>query len=424
MAGWAHSSHPPRSGQTTVPAEIEDVTTTDERLQEAGRPNRRARILALCGAVLVLLIGALVILLKVGADGYYVLSPGQAPVVTASAACRAAGGGSFALPGGQPCVQLIVPPGKIHTISGSIMMVDVYQGKPSPWQFLLYKVGLLKRFGNHSVFLPNVAIVGNGSAGQVSCQDNEEAQQAATAAPVAALRQLGYQVQENDLGAQVDTVLPDTSAAQAGIECGDVIVAIDGKDIHTAEEVTSAIDGVPPGTVVHITVKRTGPGGAPKTVPLTATLRPTPATAGRPADTDKGFLGIVSETRVTYDLPFPVSVQVGSIGGPSDGLALALGLIDTLTHGELTGGMQIAATGQIEPDGDVVTIGGAAQKAVAVRKAGAKVFFVPPQNYADAKSTAGPVKVFAVSTLSQALADLESLGGEVPPPAPTTTVPG
>jgi len=42
------------------------------------------------------------------------------------------------------------------------------------------------------------------------------------------------------------------------------------------------------------------------------------------------------------------------------------------------------------------------------------VFFVPPQELSAAKSEAGSMKVDAVSTLQQALTDLEALGGHLP----------
>ena len=103
-----------------------------------------------------------------------------------------------------------------------------------------------------------------------------------------------------------------------------------------------------------------------------------------------------------------------------DGLALALGFINSLTQGRLTGGRKVAATGEIDTSGKVYEIGGVAEKAVAVRNAGAQVFLVPSGNYADAKKEAGKVKVYTVSSLDQALAILKSLGGQVPP-APAGT---
>jgi PDZ domain-containing secreted protein len=51
---------------------------------------------------------------------------------------------------------------------------------------------------------------------------------------------------------------------------------------------------------------------------------------------------------------------------------------------------------------------------VAVRKAGARVFLVPVQELAAARSEAGSMRVLAVSNINQALDDLRSLGGQVP----------
>lgn len=380
------------------------------------------QVITVVGVVVILLFAGVVGILMVGADGYFVLTPGQAPVVTASKECRPVGGGAYALPGGQPCVQLVVPPTRAHPTKGTIMMVDVYEGKPNPWQYLIYKLGLSSVFQKHIEFVPDKYIIGIGTASQLNCQNTQQAVQATSAAPVAALRRLGYVVKQENLGAQVDTVIPRTAAAAAGLECNDLITAVDGKPVHTAGDVAADLHGLPPGTSVRVTVVRDTPGGKPRTFDLVARLGPTPALSGQPANQKQGFLGIMSETRTKYDFPFPVSVQVGSIGGPSDGLALALGLIDTLSQGQLTGGLKIAATGEIDPNGNVIQIGGAAQKAVAVRRAGAQVFFVPQANYAAAKSEAGSMKVMAVNSLDQALADLSALGGHVPPPTAAASV--
>ena len=422
MAGCPRSHHSCRSGSPageggdSLRVENEDLTSTEPMLQEGPPSRRRLHVLTIVGIVVILLFAGLVAYLKVGADGYYVLTPGQAPVVTASGACRAAGDGTFTLPGGTPCVQLVLPPSKVQPTAGSIMMVDVFEGKPNPWQFLLYKLGRLDTFYDDAQFVPNKEIIGNGTAAQLNCQNTQQAVEATSAAPVAALRRLGYTVKEEDQGAQIDTVVPGTPAAAAGLQCNDLVTAINNKSIQTASDVAAALKGMAPGTAVHITVSRNGANGAPRPVALTATLAPTPAIDGQPANPHQGFLGITSETRTKYDFPFPVSVQVGSIGGPSDGLALAQGLIDSLSNGPLTGGLHIAATGEIDPEGNVLEIGGASQKAVAVRHAGATVFFVPRANYADAVKKAGSMKVYAVDTLDQALQILKSLGGQIPPP--------
>ena len=55
------------------------------------------------------------------------------------------------------------------------------------------------------------------------------------------------------------------------------------------------------------------------------------------------------------------------------------------------------------------------EKTIAVERAGATVFLVPPQELAAARSKATPsLHVYAVSTLAQALSVLERLGGRLP----------
>jgi PDZ domain-containing protein len=62
--------------------------------------------------------------------------------------------------------------------------------------------------------------------------------------------------------------------------------------------------------------------------------------------------------RVDFEFPFDVNIQLENIGGPSAGMMFALGIIDTLTPGPLTGGERIAGTGTITAEGVVGGIGG------------------------------------------------------------------
>jgi Lon-like protease len=382
-------------------------------LQDGPLPaSARPEVKTLAAFIALLLVGGGLLWLKVGSDGYYVLTPGNAPLVTAAATCRSTGGGSFSLPGGQPCVQLVVPTGRDHSRDDSIMMVDVEQAKANPWQYLLYKLHALRTFGVIAEFHSKRDFLGNVPASQLECQDAQQAYQATSQAPVAALRRLGYKVKEEDLGAQIDLVIPGAPAVAAGLKCNDLITAVNGQTTKTAEQVTADLHGLPAGTTVHLTVVR---GTAKQSISVTARLEALPGRNGGPPNPRQGFLGIETETRLVYDFPFSVSADVGSIGGPSDGLALALGFINSLSQGRLTGGMKVAATGEIDTQGKVYEIGGAAEKAVAVRDAGAQVFLVPTRNYAEAKREAGSVKVYGVSSLNQALDILKNLGGQIPP---------
>ena len=420
MAGCPRS----RGALPSSPAEMEDLATTGQILQDevppAGRgsgqgAHRRALIVTLV-IVAALIAGAVVWVFR-GARDYYAIAPGTAPVVASGADCRPSGGGSFALPGGRACVRVVLPAGKTAAVNGSVMMVDVLVGPASPGDFLLSKLGLLHQFRDGTVLVPKQEILGNTPPSQLGCQDAQQMTAATSSATVVALRRLGYQVGEVDQGAQVDQVGPATPAAQAGIRCNDLITAVDGRPVHTAADLVNAIHASSPGATVSVTASRVADGGKTSTVQLHARLSGTPAQAGQPARPDQAFLGVETETRSSYSYPFPVDVQVGQIGGPSAGLALTLGILDSLGNGQLTGGHRVAATGTIDLQGNVGDVGGVAQKTVAVRQAGAEVFLVPPGELAAAKSEAGSMKVYAVSTLAQALDDLKSLGGHIPPVA-------
>jgi PDZ domain-containing protein len=369
-------------------------------------------------AVAVLMVADLYGWLQVGAHGYYLFSPGTAPVITSSNQCRAVQQGDLVLPDGTPCARLDVPADRAHPISGSLYMVDVLVGPATPLDYLEGKIpGFLSAVDEGAQLIPRSEVLGSTPSSQLGCQDTQQMQGSTSTAAVVAVRRLGYTVTENDLGAQLYQVQPGTPAASAGLECNDVIVGVDGSHVGTAAQLVSVLHARKPGDTVSLTVRRQQPSGTTRTLTLTARLEGTPALPGLKADPSKPFLGIVAQTDVTFTFPFNVNVEVGDIGGPSAGLALTLGLLDVLSGGQLTGGHRVAATGTISLNGAVGDVGGVAQKAVAVRKTGAQIFFVPKDELAAARSHAGSMKVYAVTSLEQALQILKSLGGHIPPPS-------
>lgn len=395
-------------------------------VSQAPRPprRRRRRILVVAGLVVV------VALLAAGfgwarsrAQGYYLLSPGSAPLLTASPDCQARTSGSvdLSLRSGTPCARLVVPHGRDHGIGGALYMVDVLEGPASTTDYLLKKLHLLTAVHDGSELLPASSILGTTPPDQLPCQDTQEMVQATRDAPVAALRRLGYAVREDDHGAQVDLVMPRLPAAAAGLACNDLITSIDGHPIRTVGDVENQLASSAPGTEVNLGVTSTGPGGKPTHRTLRVRLASRPPEPGVPANPNKGFLGVELQTQATYTLPFNVSINVGDIGGPSAGLALTLGLVDVLSSGRLTGGHGVAATGTIDTQGRVGPIGGLAQKTVAVRQAGAQIFFVPASTSSSdlnqARREAGrTLRIEPVQTLGQALTILSHLGGTVPSP--------
>jgi len=408
VPGWPTT--PAVDGGAPEPPEAPGSSPSPPWTALFGRGRGASVVIGLVAALIAVLVVALVAVHEAG--GYYLFSPGTAPVITLSGKCQLSGNGELVLPDGTPCVRLVLPRDKTHNIDGELMMVDVEVGPAGPIDWLEYEVGLL---GSSRQLYPVAAYAGPTPTSELGCQDTQEMVDANEDSALAALAQLHYKVAEDYLGAQIDAVYAGAPAWRAGLKCDDLITAVNGKQVKTAGEVSALLDRMEPGTIVSFT-DHPANGGRTKQVKVQLTSPPESALLN--GFTGHSYIGIEIEPRVKPLLPFPVSVNAAGIGGPSAGLAFTLAILDALSNGKLTGGHRVAATGTIEPDGDVGDVGGVREKAVAVEKAGAQVFFVPQVEYAVAKSVASSnLQVIPVTTLDQVLQVLrQRYGGGLPEP--------
>lgn len=279
------------------------------------------------------------------------------------------------------------------------------------------------RFDDDMQSIPRRVLLGNQTRDQMRQQQLQEMDNSKEVAIVAALRRLGHQVAEHGEGALVEQLVelqdaggrraPANPAAADHLRAGDVIVAVDGRPTPLLQDVQAAIRAHRPGDVIRLEVAGTDGSRRREEVPLV-----------RRPGSDLPLLGVTLHTKgQRFDLPFPVTVDSLGIGGPSAGLAYALGVIDLLTPGELTGGKRVAVTGTISSDGTVGDVGGVTEKTAAVRAARADAFLVPPGEYDEARARAGSkLQVFRVTTLEEAITALGRLGGDIsalgPAPAP------
>ena len=247
--------------------------------------------------------------------------------------------------------------------------------------------------------------------------------QAQSDATAAALTHLGYTVHATNAGALVYGIPAGTPASHV-LKVAQVITAVNGTATPTPCALVNALHGLEPGTSATLSVEASsinasGAFVAGPTVQRTITLGTPPKglvdPGCGPPTKPTAYLGIETEQQIAWDFPVKVSVHTADIGGPSAGLAMTLGIIDKLSGGNLTGKRTVAATGTIDAQGNVGDVGGVPQKTIAVERAGATVFFVPPQEYKAALSKDTPqLHVYAVSTLDQALRILKRLGGTMP----------
>ena len=110
------------------------------------------------------------------------------------------------------------------------------------------------------------------------------------------------------------------------------------------------------------------------------------------------------------ELPIDVSIHLERIGGPSAGLVFALGIVDQLTPGGITGGESIAATGALDFVGNVVPIGGVVQKMYGAKRDGSQWFLIPDGNCAEAQGREpNGLRVVPVETLSEGVAAVQAI---------------
>ncbi|MEW5986744.1 MAG: PDZ domain-containing protein [Chloroflexota bacterium] len=100
----------------------------------------------------------------------------------------------------------------------------------------------------------------------------------------------------------VAEVLPDTPAAEAGLQAGDVITAVDGESVDFPNKVQELIRGKNPGDTITLTVQR-----GDETLELTATL------GEHPDDADRAYLGVHLTIEVQRELDIqPEEVRPGA----------------------------------------------------------------------------------------------------------------
>jgi putative serine protease PepD len=69
---------------------------------------------------------------------------------------------------------------------------------------------------------------------------------------------LGVSIGTASNGVRIEQVRPGTPAAQAGLQVGDVVTAVGGRAVRSANELSTAIDAKKPGDRVTITYTRNG----------------------------------------------------------------------------------------------------------------------------------------------------------------------
>jgi PDZ domain-containing protein len=268
------------------------------------------------------------------------------------------------------------------------------------------KASLLEKFfpsiHDGSTLVPASAILGpKESETQHRRQELQAMALSQKVGAAVALKALGYPVKVQSPGTVIEAVDPH-GPANGKLLPQDVIVAVDARRTPSLAELRQVIRSHKPGASVELTVRR----GA-------KTRRLKVRTIADPRNPSRPIIGVLSscaaQTFTRIDLPVPVHIDLGQVGGPSAGLAFGLDVVEELGH-DVDRGNKVAATGEICADGTVVPVGGLKQKTIGAKRAGMNVFLVPAgENTNEARRYAGGMRVIPVNSFRQALHALATL---------------
>jgi len=246
----------------------------------------------------------------------------------------------------------------------------------------------------------------------LSQQDVEETNQAQmtssqNTAVVAALMETGMATR---MVLTVEGTGPDQT--EGLLQKGDVLTSItpaggQATPTTTYTALRELLTTIPAGTAVELGIER---DGEPMTVSLT-TITPPDANSDGSPDSEGSLLGVYLSAEADSDIE--ATFGLSKVGGPSAGSMFALGIVDELTPGDLTGGKDIAGTGTIALDGSIGPIGGIEQKMAGAKTDGSGYFLAPASNCADVVGNVPDgLEVYAVSTLHEAVTTVEAIAAD------------
>ena len=270
--------------------------------------------------------------------------------------------------------------------AGGIYFVDVIVRKATLLEELLPSIreGAVL-VGSHQI---NPAGVSEQQRRTASLAEMRRSKEIAAAV---ALRAAGYRVAVRATGVLVAQVLPGAPSA-GKLQAGDAVVELAGRRIRTLSDLRRALAREKPGRRVAVKGRREG---KPFAVSVTTTRHPD--------DPSRAFLGVAVDQAAEIELPLSVKIDIGAVGGPSAGLAFALAVLEKLGR-DVDGGAEVAVTGALDLDGNVLPVGGLKQKTIGARRSGVDVFVVPAgENAREARANAGPLRIVPVRSFREAL---------------------
>ncbi|HRE03899.1 MAG TPA: PDZ domain-containing protein, partial [Ilumatobacteraceae bacterium] len=235
-----------------------------------------------------------------------------------------------------------------YPTDGSIRFVTIRQPQLSLLSWLLF------RDAEQVVPRTYVEVYGVSTPQQVRVRGRRQMFNAQQAAEYVALSKLGFPVERSPGAVVVDQIVCfkasddgrsciDQAPSGKVLQPDDEIVSVDGHEIETIDDLLPVLAGHQGGDMVEVRYIRAG-----EDTPRTDQIELLETGAGTEDDPKRVIIGFYPfDTTTISSSPFPIEFDLAGVGGPSAGLAFTLTLIDVLTPGSLTGGHEVAVTGEI-----------------------------------------------------------------------------
>lgn len=251
---------------------------------------------------------------------------------------------------------------------------------------------------DREVFPRDAVYAAGSTSAEIRTRDVQALATSQADASAAALRSAGFDVRQVPMVQSV----AQTGPAVDKLFPGDFVLAVDGTPTTTVTAVRTEIEKRSIGEAVTFTVLRTLPDGRRETLAVPVDTIASKTQGDLPVWGGNLVMGYSYDARIKFNLD-------PALGGPSNGLILALGVYDRLAPDHVVNGRVVSGTGIIDGAGNVAAVGGIREKLVGAERARAEVFFVPSANCGDLVGVTSTARIVSVSTLDDAIEALDAL---------------
>ncbi|SDL89371.1 PDZ domain-containing protein [Halarsenatibacter silvermanii] len=192
-------------------------------------------------------------------------------------------------------------------------------------------------------------------------------------ARAAALTRAGYEVVIESRGVEVVSVFDD-SPTRENLKPGDIITRVDDREIEMPTEAVDVISEREIGEKVRLNILRNEELIEKEVETFEYQERPGQASLGI----------IITSAGLDYEMP-PLNIEFEEkdIVGPSAGLMFALEIYNQITEYDLTGGRDIAGSGEIDHRGNISRVAGIDMKIISAERENIGYFVLPEDNRPD-----------------------------------------